>query len=425
MPEVELFVRCLILYFSIIKEGNTFGQKLVAIKYENMTQNKRLLYAILSCSDYLLKLDILYRFSNINKYLQQFVAFIKICNFINLSYFLKTGKYPILLDRILGLKQVYAHDVSRTFGSKYLTRELLWNGFIEILVYVIPLINYHKLKRILFNMIPMSKKFKTGQPSAVIFTTQTMCTHCGMSPVNPHRMDCPHIFCYTCLKGNQIADPQYQCQVCQNVNVVPVCQREKTEQQSTSKSPSANEVTAETNENRSVQTSPNLNEYGKVALSRPNLQKKRKYEELTNDVLAIVRDHFKRPMTQDDHYDLFGKSYAMRLKSLEKDQLLLVETKMIFYLSSTTEHHITEANTEQVHIEHEIWHEYTNNKFKVAISNRVKNHTTGIGAVQEAQEDNLRPQERPSPLTSLAPGHRVLRVFGCVVNWIRSCGFNS
>nr|CAH7753324.1 unnamed protein product [Callosobruchus chinensis] len=67
---------------------------------------------------------------------------------------------------------------------------------------------------------------------------------------------------------------------------------------------------------------------GLLPTSRPNLAKKRKSEELTNDVLVSVRDHFKKPVAQDDRYDLMGKSFAMRIRALEKREALIVEKRI-------------------------------------------------------------------------------------------------
>lgn len=49
---------------------------------------------------------------------------------------------------------------------------------------------------------------------------------------------------------------------------------------------------------------------------------------MTNDVLLSVRDHFNKPSHQDDRYDLLGKSIAMRIRSLEKRQRLIVEKRI-------------------------------------------------------------------------------------------------
>nr|XP_023017512.1 uncharacterized protein LOC111506622 [Leptinotarsa decemlineata] len=57
---------------------------------------------------------------------------------------------------------------------------------------------------------------------------------------------------------------------------------------------------------------------------RPNTAKKRKNEKLTSDVLVSVRDYFKKPPSQDDRYDLLGKSVACRIRALEKRQRLIV-----------------------------------------------------------------------------------------------------
>lgn len=215
MPELELFVKFIMLFYSILKKDATFGQNLLSIKYENLNKTKKIFYLVLSCSSYLHRLEAFNNFSNIYKYILLFDGFIKICNFINLSLFLRTGKYPLLIDRILNLNQDYTHNVQRSFGSKYLTRELLWNGFIEILVYILPLINYHKLRRIMYSIL-YSRKKPNIIPRTPVLTLQTTCVHCGMTPILPHHMECEHIFCYVCLKGNQLADSLYSCPMCDN-----------------------------------------------------------------------------------------------------------------------------------------------------------------------------------------------------------------
>ncbi|KAB0798346.1 hypothetical protein PPYR_09339 [Photinus pyralis] len=213
MPELELFVKFVILYHSVAKNGFTFGQKLLAIKYENLSNAKKILYLVFSCSSYLHRVEAFNNFARFYKYIVWFDGFIKICNFVNLSLFLKTGKYPILIDRILNLEQVYTQNAERSFGSKYLARELLWNGFIEILVYVLPLINYHKIRRMIYSIMPSRKKLDAFSDTPVL-TLQTTCIYCGLAPILPHHMNCKHVFCYVCLKGNQLADSMYSCPEC-------------------------------------------------------------------------------------------------------------------------------------------------------------------------------------------------------------------
>lgn len=57
--------------------------------------------------------------------------------------FLRRGEKPLLVERILGLKQVYKSATPpRMFENKYLARELLWNGFIVSSVTIILCISY-------------------------------------------------------------------------------------------------------------------------------------------------------------------------------------------------------------------------------------------------------------------------------------------
>lgn len=112
-----------------MKNNATFGQKLLLIKYDNLTNIKKYLFVLLSSFDYLKE-----RLEMSNKYgslITSTELIIKVINFINLSMFLQTGLKPNLIDRILNLDQTYVKEnIPRQFGNKYLTRELVWNGFI-------------------------------------------------------------------------------------------------------------------------------------------------------------------------------------------------------------------------------------------------------------------------------------------------------
>lgn len=48
-------------------------------------------------------------------------------------------------------------------------------------------------------------------------------------------------------------------------------------------------------------------------------------QELTNDVLLSAKNHFKKPIKQDDRFDIFGKNVAIKLRDLEKNQRILSE----------------------------------------------------------------------------------------------------
>ncbi|KAG8330592.1 hypothetical protein J6590_059381 [Homalodisca vitripennis] len=64
---------------------------------------------------------------------------------------------------------------------------------------------------------------------------------------------------------------------------------------------------------------------------RPNVAQKQKSEKLDN-VLIAVRDHFKKPPSQDDCYGLMGKSVEMRIRAIEKRQHLIIQKRINYII---------------------------------------------------------------------------------------------
>lgn len=130
--EMHLLIKLTVLYYSIIRTGSTFGQSLLSIKYENLTAVKKLLYVATGCLGYAKgKLDALKQEHQASDLLFKLDAVCKVCHLLNLTWFLRNGTKPQLVERFLGLDQMYAHEnAQRMFESKYMARELLWNGFI-------------------------------------------------------------------------------------------------------------------------------------------------------------------------------------------------------------------------------------------------------------------------------------------------------
>ncbi|XP_018322284.1 peroxisome biogenesis factor 2 [Agrilus planipennis] len=225
--EINHLVKLLLSSYSLFSHDCTFGQKMLLIKYSNATPLKKCLYVLLSSLDYVRdKIEDTGRNSSIIKCSKHACSVIKILSFINLCLFIKYGRYPQLVERILGLEQVYSRNViRRQFGSKYLARELLWNGFIEVLVCVLPLINYHKIMRISRSFITFHKDKRGGEDFNVQFTISTKCAFCGEIPILPHHMDCSHVFCYVCLKGNLQADSGFECPKCGHKNSKEICKK--------------------------------------------------------------------------------------------------------------------------------------------------------------------------------------------------------
>ncbi|CAH1117919.1 unnamed protein product [Phaedon cochleariae] len=226
-PELKLLLHLALLHSSLCKEGSTFGQQLLSIRYHKINSAQKILYLIANCFEYVKnKLEFTAPSHNINNTIFKIYTVIKLLDFINLSIFLRNGVKPLLLERILCLNQVYATDnVQRQYESKYLARELLWNGFIELLVFILPLINYHKIKRAIRNINPFHVKTKYSVVANRSMTMHSKCAYCGENPILPHHMGCSHIFCYVCLKGNQVADSKFECPACEHNNPNLLCDR--------------------------------------------------------------------------------------------------------------------------------------------------------------------------------------------------------
>lgn len=131
-PELQFILHASLIYYSVCKGGSTFGQQLLSIKYENISGFQKVFYMCGDFFDYVkTKLERWKPSHAINNEMYKLDLIRKIADFINLSFFLLNGTKPLLVERLLGLKQVYtSENVQRQYNSKYLTRELLWNGFI-------------------------------------------------------------------------------------------------------------------------------------------------------------------------------------------------------------------------------------------------------------------------------------------------------
>lgn len=130
--ELNVLLQLVILNHSVVRSGSTFGQQLLSVKYDNISNVQKMLYLLGSCLDYIkIKLEWWNPSHEINNTILKLSTIFQLLDIINLSIFLRYSSKPLLIERILGLNQIYAtENAQRQFESKYLARELLWNGFI-------------------------------------------------------------------------------------------------------------------------------------------------------------------------------------------------------------------------------------------------------------------------------------------------------
>ncbi|KAK2161299.1 hypothetical protein LSH36_119g08041 [Paralvinella palmiformis] len=148
----------------------------------------------------------------------------KVAALVNFLVFLTRGHYLYLMERLLGIRSVFPSPQGvRQIGFEYMDRELLWHGFAvskslstEFLFFILPLINFNKVKNFLTRHLLPSSNVKSSSTRTDLDYKE--CAVCGLWPYNPQEIGCRHIFCYYCIKSNYAADGAYCCPVCgQNV----------------------------------------------------------------------------------------------------------------------------------------------------------------------------------------------------------------
>ncbi len=124
---------------------------------------------------------------------------------LNLVAFFWTGRYPLLFERLLGLLLVHVSPtLTRSVAFDYLNRQLVWQGFTEFLLFIMPLVDFDKIQNWRHRLVP-------ANPSAA----PTQCGVCHADPMhNPHVLDCGHGCCYFCIATKLQEDSSFPCPRC-------------------------------------------------------------------------------------------------------------------------------------------------------------------------------------------------------------------
>lgn len=223
LPEIELLIRTWIFKYSIVNQQSTFGHQMLSLKYvpENFSKNKLYWYYAYTILFKYLRERAIYSYTS-NTKVQNFVYKLEtlqiVADILNFCRFIQTGKYPSVIDFILGL-HLTAENLTREDLSDFSwTRELLWHNFIELIGTTIALINVFGLKKKLSNTLKYvwwRKHVKSMSTNdRAVMTINTVCACCSNKPVLPHTMGCSHVFCYYCLSANKTADQDFTCPKC-------------------------------------------------------------------------------------------------------------------------------------------------------------------------------------------------------------------
>lgn len=229
-PELKALLQLLMWRFTVYSSSATVGQTLLNIRYHNtliagqkyrsLSRKQKVWFALLTVGEKWLKerSHSLFLSHGAKSGLQKarralavLTSMVKVVSLLNFMLFLQSGMFPTLTERTLGVRPVFIRDQdAREINFHHVNRELLWHGFSEFLIFLLPLINVWKLKSRLSAMFsvsdPSNQKSESGGHSE--------CGICSEWPIMPHSIGCSHVFCYYCVKSHTDADVFFACPKC-------------------------------------------------------------------------------------------------------------------------------------------------------------------------------------------------------------------
>jgi len=133
---------------------------------------------------------------------------------VNSLLFLCHGRHASVSSRLLGLLPVSNSNQPRAVAYSYMSRELLWHSFTELLIFILPIISgpssklKSKIRTQLSSLLP-SKLRKRPSP------TSANCAACQSPPVLPCLPSCGHTLCYYCVSSNLHSQVTMACPSCE------------------------------------------------------------------------------------------------------------------------------------------------------------------------------------------------------------------
>ncbi|XP_061522518.1 peroxisome biogenesis factor 2 isoform X2 [Phycodurus eques] len=239
-PELKALLQLLLWRFTLYPDSTTVGQSLLSLRYHNtlsssnrykpLSQRQKLALVLLKVGPRWLH----ERSHNLRlclgltsggpvsegykKTLRNSLTLIsgvaRLASLVNFLVFLRKGHHPVLAERIIRAQAVFSKpNVTRDITYQYMNRELLWHGFAEFLIFLLPLINTKKLKATIYSIVFGGDRCGVDGAQDKGGAWQE-CTLCGEWPTMPHKVGCPHVFCYYCIKSHSIANSCITCPKC-------------------------------------------------------------------------------------------------------------------------------------------------------------------------------------------------------------------
>ncbi|KAL1006612.1 hypothetical protein UPYG_G00074440 [Umbra pygmaea] len=243
-PELKALLQMLVWRFTVYTHSATVGQSMMNLRYHNMlslsqryrslSRRQTLGLALLTIGprwlterSHSLLLSLGVGMSGgpladgdlwlvLRRAVSVITGLTQIANLINFLVFLRRGHHPSVTERILGIRAVFSKpQATRDVAFQYMNRELLWHGFAEFLIFLLPLVNIRKIKTSMYSLF-LTLGLGAGGSGEVRDSPGVLreCGVCGEWPTTPHTVACGHVFCYYCIKSHTIADAYPSCPKC-------------------------------------------------------------------------------------------------------------------------------------------------------------------------------------------------------------------
>lgn len=230
-PELRALLRLLLWRFTLYSNSATVGQSLLSLRYHNLlstaaryrplSRQQKWALALLNVGarwlqerSHSLLLLLGWDGGGLRQCLGLVSSAAQVASLVNFLVFLRKGQHPLVAERMVGARAVFSKpDALRDVSYQYMNRELLWHGFSEFLIFLLPLINTGRLKAAA-SSFAFGDARTEGKAAAEGQGLLNACGLCGEWPTMPHTLRCGHLFCYYCIKSHSIADPFLACPKC-------------------------------------------------------------------------------------------------------------------------------------------------------------------------------------------------------------------
>ncbi|KAF2323434.1 hypothetical protein GH714_035434 [Hevea brasiliensis] len=117
--------------------------------------------------------------------IQRIEGLYKAASFGNLLFFLYTGRFRNLIERVLRARLIYGGpNMNRAVSFEYMNRQLVWNEFSEMLLLLLPLLNSSSVKNLLAHFQRTNPLVPQETMVLVLFARRFQLFHSWLSPVN-------------------------------------------------------------------------------------------------------------------------------------------------------------------------------------------------------------------------------------------------